>query len=176
MKISAQEEYGLRCLMQVARATGARSLREIAGREGISTAYAGKLLWILSHAGLVKSVRGPKGGYTLAIPATEIFLSDVIKVLDEEGMDRFCQHFSGDQEVCVHTDDCTIMPVVQGLHTLVREVLSKISLEQLMNGEAAGMTQLTQIRPARIRAGDRLAAGEGRVKTVGAEYTQPTQE
>jgi Rrf2 family protein len=151
MKISAREEYGLRCLMQVARPSenGARSLREIAESEGISAAYAGKLLWILSGAGLVRSVRGPKGGYTLAAPASEIYLSDVIKVLDEDGMDEYCQHFAGDQDVCVHTDDCTIMPVVRGLHSLVRDVLSRISLEQLMRGEAAGMTQLTTLRSNR---------------------------
>src|SRR5262245_48649566 len=105
MKISAQEEYGLRCLLQVARpsAAGPRSLRQIAESEGISAAYAGKLLWILNRAGLVRSVRGPKGGYALGRPASEILLSDVIKVLDEDTMDHHCQHFAGDHEVCVHT-------------------------------------------------------------------------
>jgi Rrf2 family transcriptional regulator, iron-sulfur cluster assembly transcription factor len=148
MRISAQEEYGLRCLMQVAVAPGPRSLRQVAEREGISAAYAGKLLWILSRAGLVKSVRGPKGGYTLGRPASEIPLSDVIKVLDEDNLDQHCQHFPGDQAVCVHTGDCTIMPIVQGLHTVVRDVLSQISLEQLLSGEAVAMAQLTRIKRA----------------------------
>lgn len=147
MRISAQEEYGLRCLLQVARTSSgaACTLKQISEREGISTAYAGKLLWILSHAGLVKSVRGPKGGYTLARPADEILLSDVIKVLDDDGMDQHCQHFSGDMAECVHTGDCTIMPVVHGVHTLVRDVLSRISLDQLLNGAAVGMAHLTHI-------------------------------
>jgi Rrf2 family protein len=148
MRISAREEYGLRCLLQVAGAQGPRSLRQIAEREGISMAYAGKLLWILSHAGLVKSIRGPKGGYTLGRPASEIPLSDVIKVLDEDDVQEHCQHFAGDLAECVHTGDCTIMPVVNGLHSIVRDVLSKISLEQLQNGEAAAMAQLTRIRRA----------------------------
>ena len=130
--------------------SGAHSLRQIAESEGISPAYAGKLLWILSHAGLVKSARGPKGGYSLARPASEIMLSEVIKVLDQDDeMDEHCQHFAGDLDVCVHKDDCTIKPVVQGLHSLVRAVLSRISLEQLLNGEAVGMTHLTQIRAVR---------------------------
>jgi Rrf2 family protein len=163
MKISAQEEYGLRCLAQLARADGARSLRDIAVAEGISAAYAGKLLWILGHAGLVKSVRGPKGGYSLAMPPSEIFLSDVIKVLDEDSMDHFCHNFAGDQEVCVHTEECTIMPVVHGLHTLVRDVLSRISLEQLVNGEAIGLASLTRIRP--------LGSAQGRGQTA-AETSQ----
>lgn len=151
MKISAQEEYGLRCLLSVARPSpnGAHSLRQIAEAEGISTAYAGKLLWILSHAGLVKSSRGPKGGYSLAMPPSEIHLSDVIKVLDHDQMDHHCQSFAGDLAECIHTDDCTIRPVVEGLHSLVRNVLSRITLEQLMLGQAGGMTHLTTIRHLR---------------------------
>ena len=58
MKISAQEEYGLRCLLQLARAETmgeSFTLTQLARLEGISTANAGKLMWILSKAGLVQS-------------------------------------------------------------------------------------------------------------------------
>src|SRR5687768_12380922 len=98
MKISAQEEYGLRCLLQLARQPdeGYLTLRQIAESEGISVAYAGKLLWLLNHAGLVKSVRGAKGGYALARPATEIMLSEVIHVFDEQQMESHCQQYAGD--------------------------------------------------------------------------------
>ena len=69
MKISAQEEYGLRCLLQLARAETmgeTLTLSQLAQLEGISSANAGKLMWILSKAGLVQSTRGIKGGYALA--------------------------------------------------------------------------------------------------------------
>jgi len=65
MKISAQEEYGLRCLLQLARAEvmgESLTLGQLAQLEGISTANAGKLMWILSKAALVQSTRGIKGG------------------------------------------------------------------------------------------------------------------
>ncbi len=68
MKISAQEEYGLRCLLQLARAESvgeSLTLAQIARLEGISVANAGKLMWILTKAGLVQSQRGTKGGYSL---------------------------------------------------------------------------------------------------------------
>jgi len=86
MKISAQEEYGLRCLLQLARAEvedESLTLSQLAGREGISVANAGKLMWILNKAGLVQSQRGTKGGYRLARPASTIHLNEVIRVLDE---------------------------------------------------------------------------------------------
>jgi Rrf2 family transcriptional regulator, iron-sulfur cluster assembly transcription factor len=151
MKISAQEEYGLRCLVQVARQPGGASLslRQIAEAEGISHAYAGKLLWILSHAGLVKATRGAKGGYTLARPSTEITLSEVIKVLDQDDIDAHCSHYPGDLAACIHTGDCTIKPVVEGLNNLVHTVLSNITLAQLMGGQTSGLERLTQISPAR---------------------------
>ncbi len=66
MKISAHEEYGLRCLVQLARAEvdgESLTLNQIADREGLSVANAGKLMWILVKAGLVQSQRGANGGY-----------------------------------------------------------------------------------------------------------------
>ena len=77
MKISAQEEYGLRCLVQLATLPDGDSLTlpQIADREGISTANAGKLMWLLNKAGFVHSTRGTKGGYCLARPAGEVRLS-----------------------------------------------------------------------------------------------------
>ena len=85
MKLSAQEEYGLRCLLQLAKAERngeSLTLSQIASQEGISSANAGKLMWILTKAGLVQSTRGIKGGYVLAIPATDIRLNQVIRVLE----------------------------------------------------------------------------------------------
>ena len=77
MKISAQEEYGLRCLLQLANLPAGESLTlpQIAELEGISTANAGKLMWLLNKAGFVQSTRGTKGGYFLARPAADIFVS-----------------------------------------------------------------------------------------------------
>ncbi len=74
MKISAQEEYGLRCLLQLATLGVEESLtlNQIAEREGISPANAGKLMWLLNKAGFVQAIRGIKGGYSLARAASEI--------------------------------------------------------------------------------------------------------
>src|SRR3982751_4394151 len=104
MKISAQEEYGLRCLLQLARAETvgeSLTLAQIARLEGISEANAGKLMWILSKAGLVQSQRGTKGGYSLILPASEIRLNQVIRVLEGEPADSHCKSYAGVLENCV---------------------------------------------------------------------------
>lgn len=139
MKISAQEEYGLRCLVQLASLREGESLTlpQIAELEGISTANAGKLMWLLNKAGFVHSTRGTKGGYFLARPATEIHLNEVIKVLDKEVLSKHCESYTGILDSCVHKGDCGIRPVIVGLHEIVEHALSQISLAQLVGSESS---------------------------------------
>jgi Rrf2 family protein len=156
MKISAQEEYGLRCLVQLAReevSGGSLTLNQIAEREGLSAANAGKLMWILVKAGLVQSQRGANGGYTLARPASEIRLNEVIRVLDEDTVDRFCQTHTGVLDACIHTSDCGIRPVIVGLHEIVQSALSEITLAQLIGTEATVDAALHQIQSLQTRLG-----------------------
>jgi Rrf2 family transcriptional regulator, iron-sulfur cluster assembly transcription factor len=139
MKISAQEEYGLRCLVQLASLAPGDSLTlpQLAEREGISAANAGKLMWLLNKAGFVNSTRGTKGGYFLARPAGEIYLNEIIKVLDEDVMVAHCDSYSGVKAKCVHTGDCGIRPVIVGLHEIVENALSRITLAQLVGSESS---------------------------------------
>ena len=138
MKISAQEEYGLRCLLQLATLPAGESLTlpQIAAREGISQANAGKLMWLLNKAGFVQATRGTKGGYSLARPAGEIYLNEVIKVLDADVLSKHCENYTGVLDSCVHKGDCGIRPVIVGLHEIVENALSQITLAQLVGTEA----------------------------------------
>src|SRR5215210_6611969 len=137
MKISAQEEYGLRCLVQLATLGESESLtlNQIAEREGISVANAGKLMWLLNKAGFVSATRGTKGGYILARAASEIRLNEVIKVLDADVLSKHCESYTGILDSCVHKGDCGIRPVIVGLHEIVENALSRITLAQLVGNE-----------------------------------------
>ena len=151
MKISAQEEFGLRCLLQLARAEvqdESLTLAQIARLEGISVANAGKLMWILNKAGLVQSQRGTKGGYRLARPASQIRLNQVISVLDER-IETHCNSYAGVLESCVHTGDCGIRPVIVELHQIVDNAMSEITLSQLLGPEAAVDAVLHKIQGVR---------------------------
>src|SRR5918911_2345883 len=139
MKISAQEEFDLRCLLQLARAEmmgESLTLSQLARLEGISAANAGKLMWILSKAGLAQSTRGIKGGYSLAKPASQIRLNQVIRVLEGEPAESHCKSYSGVLDACVHTGDCGIRPVIVELHQIVDNALAEITLSQLLGTEA----------------------------------------
>src|SRR5437763_12591725 len=99
MKITSQEEYGLRCLIRLARADDGRSLTipEIAVAEGLSGPYVAKLLAVLRQAGLLDSVRGRSGGYRLSRPSAEITLGTVLRVLGEPLFEEpaYCQQHAG---------------------------------------------------------------------------------
>jgi len=148
MKISAQEEYGLRCLVQLANLADGESLTlpQIAEREGISPANAGKLMWLLNKAGFVHATRGTKGGYSLARPANEIRLNEVIKVLDADVLNKHCESYTGVLDSCVHKGDCGIRPVIVGLHEIVENALSQITLAQLVGTESAVDAAFHQIQ------------------------------
>lgn len=148
MKISAQEEYGLRCLVQLANLSAGESLTlpQIAEREGISTANAGKLMWLLNKAGFVHSTRGTKGGYFLSRPAGDIRLSEIIRVLDQDVLSKHCESYTGVLDSCVHNGDCGIRPVIVGLHEIVENALSQITLAQLVGSESSVDAMFHQIQ------------------------------
>src|SRR5215831_19245090 len=86
MKVSAQEEYGLRCMLQLARrqkdgSAEPLTLGEVARDEGLTVAYAAKLVRRLRRAGLVRSVLGRAGGYSLSRPAETISVLEVLGAL-----------------------------------------------------------------------------------------------
>ena len=161
MKISAHEEYGLRCLVQLARAAvdgESLTLGQIAELEGLSVANAGKLMLILNRAGLVQSQRGTKGGYSLARPATDIRLNEVIRILDEDTVDGFCKSHAGVLDECIHTSDCGIRPVIVGLHEVVQAALAEITLAQLIGTEAKVDATLHQIQKLQNQLGPMRSA------------------
>ena len=138
MKITSQEEYGLRCLLQLARVPQHQIMRvkEVAAGEGLSSAYVEKLLRILSRAGLVHSVRGIKGGYMLNRPAASITLGEVVRAMGTmQTTNHICQHFTGNQRVCVHFNDCGIRSVWSGLTTYIQSFLDKTTLDSLLQPE-----------------------------------------
>lgn len=147
MKITSQEEYGLRCILQLARQEqGAPMMvRDIAEREGLSIAYVEKLLLIIARGGIIESVRGPKGGYRLTRPCNEISIGQVMRVLGGvPSKDEICSQFTGNQETCVHHVDCGLRPVWASITDFVHSVFDKIPISVLLQGEIdVKMVQLT---------------------------------
>ena len=152
MKLSTQEEYGLRCLLQLARAGEGASLTitEMSEREGISAPNVAKIMRILRRAALVKSTRGKTGGYRLTRPAPEVRALDVLSALGGRLFDTgFCDRHKGQAPSnCLNTRDCSIRPVLRGLQQAVDQVLGELTLASLLPSE--GEVAVT-LRPKAVK-------------------------
>ena len=138
MKITAQEEYGLRCLLQLAQAEAdGLTVRAIALREGLSPAYVEKLLRFLSRAGLIHSVRGMKGGYLLNKKPQEISLGAVVKALGSMPTTKeICDRFTGNRNSCVHIDNCCIRAAWSTLTQMLDNFMERTYLSDLVGSES----------------------------------------
>ncbi|HYC55195.1 MAG TPA: Rrf2 family transcriptional regulator [Candidatus Binatia bacterium] len=147
MHITAQEEYGLRCLLRVAKHGSDDPMRtqEVAAAEGISLEYAAKLMRVLKNGGLLVSTRGAAGGYVLARPASEISVWHVLSVLDGPLYEEaFCASHTGSQRNCTHTTDCSVRAVWRNINQILQTALSAITLADLRRDEKSTIAWLTR--------------------------------
>lgn len=147
MKVTAQEEYGLRCLVQLARAHAGRktlTIPEIAESEKISGPYAGKLLAVLKQGGLVGAVRGRAGGYTLTRDPRAITLDEVLTVLGGRMFtSEYCSQFPGSETNCVHTDECNIRSIWGSVELVLCSVFKRMTLADLIGTDRELRDSLT---------------------------------
>lgn len=138
MKITAQEEYGLRILIRIASCKDREgmSIPQLSDAEGISSHYVAKLTRILRMEGFINSTPGIKGGYVLAQPAEEIIINKVLKGLGGSLFDqKFCGTHSGALRLCTHSVDCSSRSLWQMIQYIVDDFLDKVTLYDLVSTE-----------------------------------------
>ncbi len=150
MRLTTQEEYGLRCLLQVARGQeGSLTTPQIAEREGLTQAHVHKLMRVLRRAGLVKSVRGRKGGYQLARTAEQVNVGVALASLGGSLYSPdFCGQHAGNERTCVRNDDCSIRSLWIAIDQAVQRALQKTQLSDLLRSEPE-MARFVQAFPLR---------------------------
>ncbi|MGH9366229.1 MAG: RrF2 family transcriptional regulator, partial [Thermoanaerobaculia bacterium] len=108
MKLSSQEEYGLRCLLRVGRTDDSVTISQLSRSEGITEPNVAKMMRVLRQGGFVQSTRGQSGGYTLARPAERIPLGEVLACLGGRIYEpTFCDTHTGIEQLCTHMTDCS---------------------------------------------------------------------
>lgn len=138
MKLSAQEEYGLRCLLHLARQGVGKSttIPEISKAEGLSIPNVAKLMRVLRLGGLVQSARGQAGGYTLAVDPSQVSVASVLEVLGGKFFtSTFCERHAGRQTACTHVEQCSLRPLWVVIQTVLNEILTRTSLQDLLDSE-----------------------------------------
>jgi Rrf2 family protein len=138
MKLTAQEEYGLRCLIRVGREgpDASMTIAELSRREGISEPNVAKMMRLLRRGGFLRSTRGASGGYALARPAGDIVIGEVLAALGGRLFEaNFCERHAGVQPLCAHMGDCSIRPVWRMVQDAVDQVLNRMTLADLLCNE-----------------------------------------
>lgn len=141
MRLSPQEEYGLRCLLAVARlappgASEPVTIERVASDEGLGYEHTAKILRCLRRGGLVSSVRGVNGGYRLVRPPAEISVWDALVALDPPLVaSGFCEAFKGQLDACVHAGPrCNLRALWSHVGNVLEGGLRQMSLEDLITG------------------------------------------
>lgn len=133
MKTSTKGRYGVRAMLDLARNLDAMPvpLRDIAERQGISEYYLEQLFAGLRKAGLVRSVRGTKGGYELASDPSEITVGQILRVLEGPIGPTDC--VSDDDAVhCEREGVCATRYLWQRVQAAISDVVDTITLADLV--------------------------------------------
>ena len=138
MKFSAQEEYGLRLLLRIAKSDSPNGLTipELSEVEGLSAANVAKILRVLRMAGFIESARGQTGGYKLNKPANKIYVGEVLTTLGGKLYESgFCDLHAGVESICTNTIDCSIRSLWKTIQYMLDGVLNKFTLQDLLGKE-----------------------------------------
>ncbi|MFT4153123.1 RrF2 family transcriptional regulator [Parafilimonas sp.] len=138
MKITAQEEYGIRILIRIARCgdENGLSIPQISEAEGLTPHYVAKLTRQLRLGGFLKSTPGQKGGYVLSRPTSQINVNQVLKTLGGALFDKeFCAAHIGALNLCTNSVDCSARSLWKIIQFTLDQVLDKMTLADLCGKE-----------------------------------------
>jgi len=132
MKLSTRTRYGLRALLELAKnyGKGPLQLKVIAKQQDISVKYLEQLMAVLKLAGIVKSVRGPSGGYVLSKNPGELKLGECFNCLEGKSITPECVY---DKNLCSKSDNCTVRGLWVDLQNTVTEFFQSITMQSLID-------------------------------------------
>jgi len=131
MKLSTRGRYGTRLMIELAKfyGKGPMSIARISKHQDIPIKYLEQLIIPLKKAGLITSVRGPKGGHMLSRPPENINLWEVLNLLETKLTFVDCV---SDEGVCDHIEDCPVRPVWGKAFACIKKIFLETSLADIL--------------------------------------------
>ena len=132
MRLSTKSRYGVRAIFDIAYHSGGlpTQIKEISRRQEITPRYLEQIFQKLKRAGIVKSIRGPKGGYYLARKPDKIAVSDVIRAMEESMEPVFCSR-PGKRKKCRRASHCVAQVVWQEAGERMTAYLDSVTIEKM---------------------------------------------
>jgi Rrf2 family protein len=136
MKLSTKSRYGTRLMLDMAQhyQDGPIHLAQVARRQGISVKYLEQIIIPLKKADYIRSVRGPKGGHTLAKAPEEITVGEIVALLEEGTSLVECSH---NAKACERSQTCLTRWLWNEAGRALFDKLYSITLADVMNGAEA---------------------------------------
>ncbi len=133
MRISTKGRYALRIMLDLAQnsAQGPVALREISERQNITPKYMESIMALLLHDNLVQSLRGKSGGYQLTREPGEYPVYEILNCAEGGLAPVHC--LAMEENECPIRQTCLTIPVWEGLHNVIKDYLSDISLQTLID-------------------------------------------
>ncbi len=134
LKLSTKGQYGVRAMFEIARGYPENpvTIKEISERQDVSVAYLEQILNKLRRAGLIKSVKGPGGGYLLAAEPGEISIASILKELEGPVAITSCLD---PEEGCSRVEGCVTHLLWRSLGAKIEAFLETITLRNLLEQE-----------------------------------------
>jgi Rrf2 family protein len=141
MKISTKIRYGTRAMLELGTryGKGPVELREIAKEENVSLKYLEQVIIPLRKAGLVRAIRGSKGGYSLARPPSEISLREMAEILEGPIALVDCLR---EPKVCERSSSCVTRDIWKEVSEAIYQIFHSITLEDMVNRKREKEEQL----------------------------------
>lgn len=125
-QMTQKVDYALFLLTVLAQSSERLSLRIIAERNQLSFAFLQKIAGLLRSAGLIRAMRGNRGGYVLAKPCSRILFRDIVRAVEGDSIPHRCVSEQCSMRICPRKEFCTIRPALQRLHARMQDLyLSK---------------------------------------------------
>jgi len=137
MKLSKRGEYGLRALQHLAARYGEGPVpnKELAERNNIPSRFLEQILLTLKHGQVVRSQKGPRGGYYLARPPQEITLAEVVRLLDGPLAPISCVSETAYEPCgCPDMEACGLRRVMREVRDTVATIMERTTLADLVAG------------------------------------------
>lgn len=133
LRLSTKGQYGVRAMFEIANGYPDKpvTIKEIAEKQAVSVAYLEQILNKLRNGGLIKSIKGPGGGYLLSRKPEEISISAILKELEGPVAITSCLD---PEEGCVRVDGCVTYMLWKSLGEKIEGFLDTVTLRDLIKG------------------------------------------
>lgn len=133
MRLSAKSEYALLAMIELASCTesGPLSAREVSERQGIPSKFLEQLFVALRKAGLVTAVRGARGGFVLARPASDVTVLEIVEALEGPLVTTVCD--TDRAQTCGRSGACAAAAVWNRATTALKDVFTDVTLAELVS-------------------------------------------